>query len=188
MTAQGLRVRKKAQTRQRLASVAIDLFSARGFDAVTMQEVAAAAEVGSRTVFRYFVDKAELVFADEALVDEELRRVLRSQPSQVRPWPAVAAALRDLTSLWADQRDEGVRRRRLVAGSSALAARHLVKLDRHAEVIAEELVARGTARGAARVVGRSATAAFDCAVDRWLDDPRVSLEEALQEALDVLRR
>ncbi|NPD06080.1 TetR family transcriptional regulator [Nocardioides sp. zg-1308] len=187
MTAPGLRGRKKAETRRRLAAAAVDLFSERGFDAVTMQDVAAAADVGSRTVFRYFVDKAELVFADEAVVDEELRQVLRTEPAQVDAWSAVEAALVELTDLWADQRREGVRRRRLVAGSAALTARHLVKLDRRAEVIAEELVARGAAREAARVIGRCATAAFDCAVDRWLDDPQVSLAEALQDALDVLR-
>ena len=186
MTDEGLRSRKKQQTRRRLEEAAIDLFTARGFDAVTMDDIAGAADVGSRTVFRYFGDKAELVFADEELVDVELRRELRAQPQEVDPWPAVAVALRQLCTLWADRRAEGVRRRDLVAASAALTARHLVKLDRHATVIAEELVRRGTRHDTARVVGRTAATAFDCAVDLWLDDPAVPLVDALDHALAVL--
>ena len=188
MTEAGLRSRKKLQTRQRLEDVALDLFSARGFDAVTMDDIASAAEVGSRTVFRYFGDKAELVFGDEDLVDTELRRALRSQPDAMEPWPAVAVVLRQLCSLWQDRRDEGVRRRELIAGSPVLAARHLVKLDRHATAIAEGLVHRGVRPETARVIGRTAVVVFDCAVDRWLDDAAIPLVEALDEALAVVHR
>jgi AcrR family transcriptional regulator len=60
---EGLRERKKRQTREAIATAAMELFQARGFDAVTVVEVAAAADVSEKTVFNYFPTKEELVFS-----------------------------------------------------------------------------------------------------------------------------
>ena len=164
----------------------MDLFASRGFENVTISDIAEASEVGSRTVFRYFADKAELVFADDELVDEELRRLLRELDPEVQPWAAVTVALTQLSHLWGTRRDEGRRRRALISGSATLTARHLVKLQHHAGVIAEELVDRGANRESAQVIGRTAVAVFDCAVDHWLDDEHLSIEDTLRQALEVL--
>ncbi|GAA2791576.1 TetR/AcrR family transcriptional regulator [Crossiella cryophila] len=56
----GLRERKKRETRERISTVATELFIARGFDAVTVAEVAEAAEVSKMTVFNYFPRKEDL--------------------------------------------------------------------------------------------------------------------------------
>jgi AcrR family transcriptional regulator len=58
----GLRERKKRQTREAIAAAAIELFQARGFDAVTVADVAVAADVSKKTVFNYFPAKEDLVF------------------------------------------------------------------------------------------------------------------------------
>jgi AcrR family transcriptional regulator len=58
----GLRERKKTETRERIAAVAAALFRARGYDAVTIDEVAVAADVSKKTVFNYFPTKEDLVF------------------------------------------------------------------------------------------------------------------------------
>jgi AcrR family transcriptional regulator len=57
----GLRERKKEQTRQRIAAAALRLFSERGFDAVTVNDIAEAAEVAKATLFAYFPTKESLV-------------------------------------------------------------------------------------------------------------------------------
>ncbi|MGW0804473.1 TetR/AcrR family transcriptional regulator [Nonomuraea sp. NPDC002799] len=60
---EGLRERKKRETRQRVADIAMGLFMAKGFDNVTVAEVARAADVSVNTVFNYFATKEDL-FAD----------------------------------------------------------------------------------------------------------------------------
>ncbi|OIJ67077.1 TetR/AcrR family transcriptional regulator [Streptomyces mangrovisoli] len=60
--AMGLRERKKIQTARRIYKEAVALFAERGFDAVSVQEIADAAEVSKMTVFNYFGSKEDLVF------------------------------------------------------------------------------------------------------------------------------
>ncbi|MEV6606140.1 TetR family transcriptional regulator [Kutzneria sp. NPDC051319] len=90
----GLRERKKRETRLALSRAAIGLLVARGWDGVTVEEIAAAANVSDRTFRNYFSSKAEAVAAshlERALVvaDE-----LRSRPAEDPFWPAVRAAVR----------------------------------------------------------------------------------------------
>ena len=70
MATQGLRERKKARTRESIAAVALALFAERGYDNVTVAELAEAAEVSKGTLFAYFSTKEEIVFADTALGHE----------------------------------------------------------------------------------------------------------------------
>ena len=61
---QGLRERKKIQTRLALARAAMALFEERGYDATTVDDIAAAANVSRRTFFRYFAGKDEVFIVD----------------------------------------------------------------------------------------------------------------------------
>jgi AcrR family transcriptional regulator len=61
----GLRERKRLAAMRRIQEVAIDLFEARGFDAVTVEEIADASDVSPSSVYRYFGTKEELVFWDD---------------------------------------------------------------------------------------------------------------------------
>ncbi|MEU7879951.1 TetR/AcrR family transcriptional regulator [Microbispora bryophytorum] len=76
---EGLRERKKRETRQRIADVAMGLFLQRGFDNVTVAEVARAADVSVNTVFNYFRTKEDL-FLDRGEESEDmLARVVRER-------------------------------------------------------------------------------------------------------------
>ncbi|WP_338494857.1 TetR family transcriptional regulator [Streptomyces sp. SJL17-4] len=94
--APGLRERKKERTRQALSDVAVALFLERGFDAVSVAEVAAAAEVSKPTLFRYFPAKEDLVlhrFADHE--DESARVVAAGRRAGTAPLDALSAHLLD---------------------------------------------------------------------------------------------
>ncbi|MEU9990700.1 helix-turn-helix domain-containing protein [Streptomyces sp. NPDC048045] len=71
--AMGLRERKKRDTKRRIYRTALDLFAERGFDKVSVQEIADASEVSKMTVFNYFGSKEDLVLApmDEHFGDAE---------------------------------------------------------------------------------------------------------------------
>lgn len=92
----GLRDRKKRETRQRISDVATMLFGLRGFDGVSVAEIAAAADVSKMTVFNYFPRKEDLLFDrnDEAV--ELLTRAIRGRPHSEPPLRAVRRLLLDL--------------------------------------------------------------------------------------------
>ncbi|MFE3526151.1 TetR/AcrR family transcriptional regulator [Streptomyces sp. NPDC059161] len=91
----GLRERKKRQTYQAVSDAAIALFLERGFDGVSVAEVAAAAGISKPTLFRYFPAKEDLVlhrFADHE--DEAARVVTAGRAEGIAPLPALHAHFR----------------------------------------------------------------------------------------------
>ncbi len=144
--AEGLRERKKARTRASIAEAAMTLFAERGFDQVTVAEIAHAVEVSVATVFNYFPTKEDLFFDRQDEVVSQLANAVRArQPAE----PFVDACRRDLLTL-IDQRDWRVglaagmgRFYRMVADSPSLQARSRLMVDRSVtrltSAIAEDL-------------------------------------------------
>jgi AcrR family transcriptional regulator len=77
----GLRERKKQRTRQAITDVAWRLFVERGFDAVSVAEIARRAEVSEATVFNYFPAKEDLVFGRLATFEEQMLAAIRERPA-----------------------------------------------------------------------------------------------------------
>jgi AcrR family transcriptional regulator len=146
----GLRERKKQRTRQLIAETARRLFKERGFDGVTVDDVARAADVARKTVFNYFPTKEDLFFSGfEAFQERLLSAVCHRQPgeSMVGAFSRFLVESRGL--LTAD--DPGAIERlydvnRLIAESPALLARerqiYAGYTDALAALIAEEIGAR----------------------------------------------
>jgi AcrR family transcriptional regulator len=123
----GLRERKKLQTRQAIAETARRLFAERGFERVTVAEIARAADVSEQTVFNYFPTKEDLVYWRLGDFEERLLAALRDRPFGE---PALAAFRRFLLSREGllGRVDEAARRQltaitRVIAESPALLAR-----------------------------------------------------------------
>ncbi|RRQ83942.1 TetR/AcrR family transcriptional regulator [Streptomyces griseofuscus] len=93
--AEGLRERKKRQTRQYISDVATGLFIERGFDAVTVAEIADAANVSVNTVYNYFPAKEDLFLDRSAGMVDRLARWVRGRAEGESAAQAVLRELRD---------------------------------------------------------------------------------------------
>ncbi|MFJ8387801.1 TetR/AcrR family transcriptional regulator [Streptomyces sp. NPDC094438] len=92
---EGLRERKKRQTRQRISEAALGLFVARGFDKVTIAEVAAAADVSVKTLYNYFEAKEDLVLPPDEASPQRLADIVRARQPGESAARAVLGRLRD---------------------------------------------------------------------------------------------
>src|ERR1700677_1861546 len=88
-TATGLRDLKKARTRRLIADTAARLFAERGYERVTVTDVAREAEVSEQTVYNYFPTKERLVTDREEQVQDRLCDLIRSRPPGVTPAAAI---------------------------------------------------------------------------------------------------
>jgi AcrR family transcriptional regulator len=133
----GLRESKKLRTREEIANQAMRLFATRGFDNVTVTEVAAAAGVSDKTVFNYFPTKEDLFFDEVPKREAELVETIRDR----EPGESVLAALR--------KRQLGECQRlcspgfatfaRIIEESPALQAKELEVMARFAHVLTEAI-------------------------------------------------
>jgi AcrR family transcriptional regulator len=136
----GLRERKKEQTRRSIEDAAFRLFEERGFQATTVADIAAAADIAPRTFFAYFPSKEAVVFGD---FDESFAglgdRLAGRDPAETT-FEALRAWIGDLIAEahpHADGRDAV--RRRLIADSEALAAHERHVMGRFEQLIAENV-------------------------------------------------
>ena len=158
-TTEGLRERKKRQTRETIAHAAMALFAEHGFDAVTVADVARAADVSEKTVFNYFPAKEDLVLHGGEERRAALIEAIRSRPegtSIVEPFRA--ASLDFVERVEHDPVESIVAIPRLVSQSRLLRDRLFLGWEQEAAaltpVIAEET---GAAEGdlVAAVVART---------------------------------
>jgi AcrR family transcriptional regulator len=140
---EGLRERKKRRTREDIAAAAMTLFEARGFDSVTVAEIARAADVSEKTVFNYFPAKEDLILQRGAERLELLIAAVRALPSGASPLGAFRRMTMDfLDQIEREPVEKIVAVPRLVMASPALRERLFVGWEREAAaltpVIAEQ--------------------------------------------------
>jgi len=163
----GLRERKKQRTRQLIADTARRLFAERGFEAVTVAEVARAAEVAEKTVFNYFPTKEDLFYSRLEAFQEEILSAVRTR----KPGQTVLAAFRAFLlqprgafDLEASGGDEEATRQlqtmsRVITASPALLARERQVYDQYATALAT-LIADETGSPGAEVTARAVASAL----------------------------
>ncbi|MEX1141126.1 MAG: TetR/AcrR family transcriptional regulator [Thermoleophilaceae bacterium] len=133
-----LRARKKLRTRKAISDAATDLFAERGFDAVTVEDVAEAAEVSKKTVFNYFGCKEDLLFDEADAAKERLVAAVRERD----PGESVLAAVRRNALAGTERMCSGEapwieKMSRLVAASPSLQTREREIYDDIARALAE---------------------------------------------------
>jgi AcrR family transcriptional regulator len=118
---EGLRERKRRETAQRIADAGLRLFIANGYDATTLDAIAAEAGISRRTFFYYFKSKDEILLSLMDGADEMIAAALRDEPSTKRPLEAARDALVRICARY--PADEMIIIDRLMRSSEAVQAR-----------------------------------------------------------------
>ena len=187
----GLRERKRIAAIRRIQEAALDLFDDRGFENVTIEQIAAAAEVSPSSVYRYFGTKDQVVLRDE--FEPQFFDVLSAEFTSNPPTEAMRRAVAEVMSDFLDSEDELARRRtRYSLEEPRLRARWAEQADDFARSVADAL-ARATGRRPdeleIQVIASALVWALIAAVRRWHTDGYTTrLGELFDTALAVVER
>ncbi|MBJ7328475.1 MAG: TetR family transcriptional regulator [Solirubrobacteraceae bacterium] len=194
---EGLRERKKRETRQEISDVATVMFCVRGFDHVRVSEIAAEAGVSEKTVFNYFPSKESLVFDEADALEEALAKAVRTRAPEVSPTEALITMIdgwgRQLVDVPDDIRPFQLRFREMIAETPELRVFQHELTDRFVDVIAGALAEAAEIDPRApepRAAAFALAALFQVwreAYDRHLADGLWG-EELHAAAMDELRR
>ncbi|GAA2449573.1 TetR family transcriptional regulator [Streptomyces glaucus] len=144
----GLRERKKQRTRDALLRAALGLFTAKGYERTTVDEIAEAVGVSQRTFFRYFASKEEAAFFVARLAESHFLAALRERPPGEPPlqalrravldsWDTIGEAIEQLVPL-----ELHMRLYRVIESTPALLAAHLRRATELEEEIARVIARR----------------------------------------------
>jgi AcrR family transcriptional regulator len=186
--AEGLRERRKRETRERIVAEGLRLFAEQGYGATTCEQIAAAADVSPATFYRYFPTKEDVVLRDE--YDPLLLAALATRPAAEHPIDAVVAAISGVLEQADPQEEQVIRSRtQLILGTPALRAR-LHEQDQATAAVVTDPIARRLGLPAddvhVRVLAAAIVAALHVAMERWAVDGG-NLAKGLTDALLALR-
>jgi AcrR family transcriptional regulator len=178
--------------RDRLASAALELFERDGFDAATIDDIAAAVGVSRRTFFRYFQAKEDAVFADQTELLSKLQSAL--ELGQGEPITVARLALGKLLDDLLDRGDVARRRDALVVTTPALADREVIWWGEYQKLLGEHLAKATTGpreRMFATVIAAAMLAALRQVLTAWLrsteeQDPRALFSELIGDVAESM--
>ncbi|SDQ39655.1 TetR/AcrR family transcriptional regulator [Quadrisphaera sp. DSM 44207] len=154
--------------RERLESAALALFVEQGYEETTIAQIADRAGLTRSTFFRHFADKREVVFGGQDVLADLLAGAVRDAPASARTIECLAAALDTAALAFTPERHALARQRRsVVAATSELQERELLKLARLSSAVADALRARGAEEMSARLGAELGVLAVTTAFARW---------------------
>jgi AcrR family transcriptional regulator len=184
-SAPGLRERKKAQTRAAIQAAALRLFREHGYEATTVDQIIAAADVSESTFFRYFPTKEDVVFEDD--FDPLLVAAYKAQPADFPPVRAMRAAFQEAFSgLSAQEKAEQRDRTALILSVPALRSAMLDRFSQAMRVLSEAVAERAGRRPddfAVRTVAGAVVGAMMAVIAAMTDDPGADLAGLVDEAI-----
>ncbi|MEV4093486.1 TetR family transcriptional regulator [Streptosporangium saharense] len=142
----GLRERKKHRTRLALIDAALDLFAEQGYEATTVDQIAAAVDVSPRTFFRYFATKEDVALSLPLDGQEVMLAELAARPPEEPPFTALGHAMRAVVTMLedADPADTArfLKARELIENTPALLAGSMRRLMGNEQRLAKEIARR----------------------------------------------
>ena len=182
--------RRRSTTPQHITDVALRLFADRGFGEVSVDDVAQAAGIARRTVFRYYGSKNAIPWGDFDGHLQHLRELLDNVDPGMPLGEALRAALLSFNTFDASETIRHRQRMRVILQPAELQAYSMTMYAGWREVIAEFVARRSVARTTdllPQTVAWTMLGVALSAYEHWLDDESVSLPDALGGAFDVVR-
>jgi AcrR family transcriptional regulator len=187
----GLRERKKAETRRALSSAALRLAQEHGVEGVTVEAIADAAGVSPRTFFNYFASKDDAIAGITPTEQSELLDDLLAQPEEVSPLEALRGMCLAAAARLEATADEALARHQLTQEYPALASRRAARFAEVERRLADE-IARRTGRDPERdpfpaLVVAAAIGALKVGLSVWQERGRTGpLADVIDEAFAQL--
>jgi AcrR family transcriptional regulator len=181
--------RWEPDARERLERAALELFVDQGFAQTSVPQITARAGLTTRTFFRHFADKREVLFAGEEEFPALVTRLMVDAPPELSPMALIEHGLQTMAVTVFDGRRDRMRiRRAVIRSDEGLRERELRKLSTVSEAVAEGLRRRGLDELTAVLAGRLAVTAFNVAVERWLgQDDEQPLTDLVRDTLEAMR-
>ena len=182
--------RRRSTTRHHITDVAIGLFASRGFDHVSVDDVAEAAGIARRTLFRYYASKNAIPWGDFDAHLRHLRGLLDAVAPEVPTEQALRTALLAFNTFDESETTRHRLRMRVILETAELQDYSMTMYAGWRDVIADFVAQRcGQKSGdlVPRTVAWTMLGVALSAYEHWLADESVSLTQALGDAFDVVR-
>lgn len=181
--------RRRSTTRDDIARVAIELFAARGFDAVSVDDVARAAGISRRSLFRYYSSKNAILWGDFETHLGYLGQLLDAVEPQVPLRTALRDALLAFNTFDDSEAAHHRKRMRVILETAELQAYSMTMYAGWRDVIAGFVASRSGAKVADLVPQTTAWILLGVALsayEHWVADESSTLADALTAAFDVV--
>lgn len=181
---EGLRERKKRRTRERIEYAGLRLMTERGYRGVSIDEIAAAAEVSPRTFYRYFATKDDLILGHQETYIAVLREAVQARMAAGVDLGSVIDTIQDLVKQFENDPEYVLLRASLIMRNRSLRRRGLDMQREWGEAIEDELRRADPelAEMAAAAIGGAAVAILGAAVRVWVAERgRRPLHELVSE-------
>ncbi|WP_345342412.1 TetR family transcriptional regulator [Rhodococcus olei] len=186
----GLRGITREAVRTRIAEVAIDLFAEQGFDAVTVEQIAAEVGISARSFHRYFPAKEDAVIGDLAPWGEFVRDAFAARPADEPVWDSLRSTFEALLAQPSRDEQRSKRTMRVLTSTASLRARNLEKHLLWARLLtplAQERLTGDLAALRAQTLVQAALVCFDIALTTWAEpDETTDAVELLRQSFATL--
>jgi TetR/AcrR family transcriptional regulator, regulator of mycofactocin system len=181
--------RRRSTTPEHITDVALELFTARGFAEVSVDDVAHAAGIARRTLFRYYASKSAILWGDFDAHLAHLQELLDNVDPRVATGEALRAALLAFNTFDECETVRHRQRMRVILETAELQAYSMTMYAGWREVMAGFVAARLSAKTTDPLPATVAWTMLGVALsayEQWLGDASVTLPEALGNAFDVV--
>jgi AcrR family transcriptional regulator len=182
----GLRARNRRAALREINMAAMRLFLDQGFTQTTTEQIAQAAGMSQRSLFRFVQTKEDLVLGDLLETGHTVLAALRARPASEPPWEAMRNALHVIAETPSYNPDDGLKLTQMMLTTPSLRARAVEKRLDWLDLLVPELDRRmgGASPLQARAIVACALTCLDISAEMWVDrngagDPREILDEVI---------